>query len=98
MTEILFIHSPSLHEVHRMLAEALYSPSGRKALGERCLAEAVEADFEPAYKKELKNFKRFLEVFRRVKEDPDHPIYLLEEGMPRFPVYLKKMENEIIIG
>ncbi len=49
MTEVLFIHSPSLHEAHRMLAEALYSPSGRKALGERCFAEAIEADFEPVY-------------------------------------------------
>ena len=45
MAKVLFIHSPNMHEAHRMFAEALYSPSGRKALGGRCFVEAVERDF-----------------------------------------------------
>jgi hypothetical protein len=57
-----------------MFAEALYSPSGRKALGERCFAEAIEADFEHAYDKEFRGFREFLEAFK------------LEGGMPMFPI------------
>jgi len=37
MSDVLFIHSPNLHEAHRMFAEALYSLSGRKALAENSI-------------------------------------------------------------
>ncbi len=93
ISNILFIHSPSLHEAHRMFAEALYSPSSRKALGERCFAKAIEADFEPVYKKELTGFRRFLNAFKSAKEYPDYPVYVLEGGMPMFTVCLKKRKN-----
>lgn len=96
MSGVLFLHTPHLHEAHRMFAEALYSPSGRKALGERCFAEAIEADFEPAYPKELRVFMRFVEAFKRAKEYPDYLIYVLEGGMPMFPAYLKKRKNRDI--
>jgi len=78
MSDVLFIHSPNLHEAHRMFAEA------------------IGADFEPAYPKELKSFRRFLEAFKRAKEYPDYPVYLLEGGMPMFPVYLKKRKSKDI--
>ena len=45
MAKVLFIHSPNMHEAHRMFAEALYSPSGQSPWGERCFAEAIETDF-----------------------------------------------------
>lgn len=72
MSGVLFIHTPHLHEAYRMFAEALYSPLGRKALGERCFAEAIKADFEPAYPGELKGFMRFAEAFKRAKEYPEY--------------------------
>jgi len=49
MSDVLFIHSPNMHEAHRMFAET------------------IGADFEPAY--------------------------VLEGGMPMFPVYLKKRKD-----
>lgn len=78
MSDILFIHSPNLHEAHRMFAET------------------IGADFEPAYPKELKSFRRFLEAFKRAKEYPEYPVYVLEGGMPMFPVYLKKRKRRDI--
>ena len=45
MAKFLFIHSPNMHEAHRMFAEALYTPLRVKALGGRCFVEAVERDF-----------------------------------------------------
>ena len=33
MAKFLFIHSPNMHESHRMFAEALYSPSGQSPWG-----------------------------------------------------------------
>lgn len=94
MTDVLFIHSPNLHEAHRTFAEALYSPSGRKAHGENCFAEAIEADFEGAYHGEMGVFRRFFEAFRRAKEYPDYPVYLFEGGMPMFPVYIMKRKRK----
>ena len=73
MRNIFFIHSPNLHEAHRMFAES------------------IGADFEPAYPMELKSFRRFVEAFKRAKGYPDYPVYVLEGGMPMFPVYLKKI-------
>lgn len=75
MAKVLFIHSPNLHEAHRMFAES------------------IKADFEPAYPKELKSFRRFVEAFKSAKEYPDYPVYLLEGGMPMFPVYLEKRKD-----
>ena len=79
MTKVLLIHSPNLHEAHRMFAET------------------IGADLEPAYPKELKSFRRFVEAFRRAKEYPDYPVYVLEGGMPMFPVYLKKKKKDILV-
>jgi len=78
MSEVLFIHSPNLHEAHRMFAER------------------IGADFEPVYDKEFAGFRRFTEAFKRAKELPDYPVYLLEGGMPMFPAYLKKRKNRSI--
>jgi len=75
MSDILFIHSPNLHEAHRMFAEA------------------IDADFMPAYTKEFKGFRRFIEAFKRAKELPNCDVYLLEGGMPLFPAYLKKQRG-----
>jgi len=72
MNDVLFIHTPTLHDAHRMFAEA------------------INADFMPVYHDDVKGFKRFLAAFRRAKEYPDYPVYLLEGGMPMFPAYLKK--------
>lgn len=75
MSDILFIHSPNLHEAHRMFAES------------------IGADFEGAYHGEMRVFRRFFEAFKRAKEYPDYPVYLLEGGMPMFPVYIKKRKR-----
>ena len=71
MSDILFIHSPNLHESHRMFAEA------------------IDADFMPAYTKESKGFRRFIEAFKRAKDLPDYDVYLLEGGIPLFPACLR---------
>lgn len=78
MSDILFIHSPNLHEAHRMFAES------------------IGADFEGAYHGEMRVFRRFFEAFKRAKEYPDYPVYVLEGGMPMFPVYLKKRKRKDI--
>ena len=78
MTKVLLIHSPNLHEAHRMFAET------------------IGADLEPAYPKELKSFRRFVEAFKRAKVYPDYPVYVLEGGMPMFPVFLKKRKSKDI--
>jgi hypothetical protein len=75
MDRVLFIHSPNLHEAHRMFAET------------------IGADLVPAYPMELKSFRRFVEAFKRAKEYPDYPVYVLEGRMPMFPVYLKKRKD-----
>ena len=62
----------------------------------RMFAETIGADFEPAYTKEFNGFRRFIEAFKRAKELPDYPVYLLEGGMPMFPAYLKKRKNKNI--
>ena len=78
MSDILFIHSPDLHEAHRILAKS------------------INADFQPAYHNELKGIQRFFEAFKRAKGYPEYPVYLLEGGMPMFPVYLKKRKSKDI--
>lgn len=40
----------------------------------------------------------FFEAFRRAKEIPDHPVYLLESEILMFPVYLKKRKDIKVIG
>ena len=77
MSDILFIHSPNLHEAHRMFAES------------------INADFEPAYTKELTDFRRFIAAFKRAKEYPDYHIYLLEGGMPMFSVLEEESKESI---
>jgi len=62
----------------------------------RMFAEAIDADFMPAYTKEFNGFRRFIEAFKRAKELPDYDVYLLEGGMPLFPAYLKKRKNKNI--
>ncbi len=54
------------------------------------LHEAHRVFGDPAYPKELRVFMRFVEAFKRAKEYPDYPVYVLEGGMPMFPVYLRK--------
>lgn len=79
MSGVLFIHSPNMHEAHRVFGES------------------IGADFESVYTKELTGFRRFLEAFRRAREYPDYPVYLLEGGMPMFPVYIKRQYRKVYI-
>ncbi|RLE68208.1 MAG: hypothetical protein DRJ45_08320, partial [Thermoprotei archaeon] len=48
----VFMHSPNLHEAHRLFANA------------------INAEFMPAYTKEFNGFRRFIEAFKRAKELP----------------------------
>ena len=60
--------------------------------------EAVNADVYPAYRSNANGFRRFIEAFRMAKEYPNYDVYLLEGGMPMFPVYIKKkMRKDITV-
>lgn len=78
------------------MSEVLFIHSSNLHEAHKMFAESINADFEPAYTKELTGFRRFLEAFKRAKEYPDSPVYLLEGGMPTFPAYLKKRKNKDI--
>ncbi|HIP60212.1 MAG TPA: glycosyltransferase [Campylobacterales bacterium] len=63
--------------------------------------EAIGADVYPAYRSNVNGFRRFVEAFKMAKEYPDYDIYLLEGGIPMFPLYLRKKlfrKNGFVIG
>ena len=63
--------------------------------------EAVKADVYPAYTKNVRGFRRFLEAFRMAKSYPDYDVYILEGGMPMFPMYIRKKlfrRDGIVVG
>lgn len=62
----------------------------------RMFAETIDADFDPVYHSEVGGFRRLLNAFRRAKEYPNYPVYLLEGGIPMFPAYLKKRTDKEI--
>lgn len=52
--------------------------------------EAVKADVYPAYHKDVNGFVKFVEGLKMAREYPDYDVYILEGGMPMFPMYLRK--------
>ena len=62
----------------------------------RMFIETIDADFESAYYSEIGGLRRFFNAFKRAREYPNYPIYLLEGGIPMFPAYLKKRKNKEI--
>lgn len=63
--------------------------------------EAIGADLYPAYRSNVNGFRRFVEAFKMAKMYPDYDIYLLEGGMPMFPMYLRKKlfrKNGFVVG
>ena len=63
--------------------------------------KAVKADVYPAYTKNVKGFRRFLEAFRMARSYPDYDAYILEGGMPMFPMYIRKKllkRDGIVVG
>ena len=78
------------------MSNILFIHSSNMHESHRMFAEAIDADFMPAYTKEFNGFRRFIEAFKRAKELPDYDVYLLEGGMPLFPAYLKKRKNKNI--
>jgi len=77
MAKVLFIHSPNMHEAHRMFAEALYSPSGQSPWG-KMLRGSGRKRFLSLLTRKLKVFRRFVEAFKRAKEYPNCPIIYLK--------------------
>ena len=84
-----------MHEAHRMFAEALYSPSGQSPWG-KMLRGSGRKRFLSLLTRKLKGFRKFVEAFKRAKGYPDYPVYVLEGGMPMFPVYFKKRKRKDI--
>lgn len=78
------------------MAKVLFIHSPNLHEAHRTFAESIGGDFEPAYLGEVKGFRRFLNAFKRAKEYLDYPVYVLEGGMPMFPVYLKKRKRKDI--
>jgi len=65
MAKVLFIHSPNMHESHRMFAEALYTPLRVvKPLGEDASRKRQKQIFELAYPKT----KSFQEICRSIQK------------------------------
>jgi glycosyltransferase involved in cell wall biosynthesis len=63
--------------------------------------DAVNADVYPAYCSNVNGFRRFVEAFRMAKKCPDYDVYLLEGGMPMFPMYIRKRiyrKDGIVVG
>ena len=62
---------------------------------------AVKADVYPAYTRNVKGLRRFLEAFRMAGNYPDYDVYVLEGGMPMFPMYIRKKllgKDGVVIG
>ena len=63
--------------------------------------EAINADLCPVYDSNTKGFRRFVNAFRMAKNYPDYDVYIIEGGMPMFPVFIRKYllnKKNIIIG
>ncbi|ADC66518.1 glycosyl transferase group 1 [Ferroglobus placidus DSM 10642] len=63
--------------------------------------EAVKADVYPAYHKDVNGFVKFVEGLKMAREYPDYDVYILEGGMPMFPMYLRKKlfrKNGFVVG
>lgn len=67
----------------------------------RPFVKAIKADVYPAYRSKAGGVRRFVEAFKMAKEYPDYDAYLLEGGMPMFPMYLRKKffgKNGFVVG
>jgi len=52
--------------------------------------EAINADLCPVYDSNTKGFRRFVNAFKMAKNYPDYDVYIIEGGMPMFPVFIRK--------
>ena len=63
--------------------------------------KAINADIYPVYNKYFNGFRRFINAFKMAKNYPDYDVYVIEGGMPMFPVFIRKYllnKKNIIIG